>query len=327
LCKNEQQAKKKHEGTNFCIYLIAYTQQSNEFSLNIEAVCSSETFVSTYKFIRRYNPADQQRHLHRRENVESHNRLGSVAYFFERPNATVISVEHPAASQAVDACWTPAASQAVDACWTPRRKSSGWRVLNTPPQVKRLTRVEHPAASQAVDACWHPAASQAVDACWTPRRKSSGWRVLNTPPQVKRLTRVEHPAASQAVDAFLNKRVPCSVSQQLRWTKRQWLRQTLSNTAPCSFTPYTRVCDNAIRQHGGSQACRNWPTFHRCLLPPSSGRPDDGVIIKLYPRTRMMHSTFSKSTAEFTCHQSICIHLDDWTVNWEKSYPRILHKV
>jgi hypothetical protein len=38
----------------------------------MEAVCSSETLVSTYKFTWHYNPKDQNRHLHRRDNLKSH---------------------------------------------------------------------------------------------------------------------------------------------------------------------------------------------------------------------------------------------------------------
>jgi hypothetical protein len=42
--------------------------------LKMETVCSSETLVSTYKSTcpRRYNPEDKHRHLHRRENHDSH---------------------------------------------------------------------------------------------------------------------------------------------------------------------------------------------------------------------------------------------------------------
>jgi hypothetical protein len=38
----------------------------------MEAVCSSETLISAYKYTRRYNPEDQHRHLRGRENLESH---------------------------------------------------------------------------------------------------------------------------------------------------------------------------------------------------------------------------------------------------------------
>jgi hypothetical protein len=38
----------------------------------MEAVCSSKTFVPTYKSTRRYNPGDQHRHRHSRENFRSH---------------------------------------------------------------------------------------------------------------------------------------------------------------------------------------------------------------------------------------------------------------
>jgi hypothetical protein len=41
-------------------------------ALKMEAVFSSETLVSTYKSKRRYNPEDQQQHLHRSENLKSH---------------------------------------------------------------------------------------------------------------------------------------------------------------------------------------------------------------------------------------------------------------
>jgi hypothetical protein len=47
------------------------------------AVCSSETLVSTFKFIRRYNPKDQYRHLHRRENLKSH--INILFYFALHP--------------------------------------------------------------------------------------------------------------------------------------------------------------------------------------------------------------------------------------------------
>jgi hypothetical protein len=36
----------------------------------MEAVCFSETFVSTYKSTRRYNPEQQHRQLHRREKLK-----------------------------------------------------------------------------------------------------------------------------------------------------------------------------------------------------------------------------------------------------------------
>jgi hypothetical protein len=39
--------------------------------MNMEAVCFSATLVSTDKSTRRYNPEDQHRHLHRRENLKS----------------------------------------------------------------------------------------------------------------------------------------------------------------------------------------------------------------------------------------------------------------
>jgi hypothetical protein len=39
--------------------------------LKMEAVCSSETLVSTFKSTWHYNPEDQHRHLHRRENLRS----------------------------------------------------------------------------------------------------------------------------------------------------------------------------------------------------------------------------------------------------------------
>jgi hypothetical protein len=38
----------------------------------METVCFSETLVSTYKFTPCYNPQDQHRHFHRRENLKSH---------------------------------------------------------------------------------------------------------------------------------------------------------------------------------------------------------------------------------------------------------------
>jgi hypothetical protein len=37
----------------------------------MEAVFSSETFLLTYKAIRRLNPEDQHRHLHRHDNLKS----------------------------------------------------------------------------------------------------------------------------------------------------------------------------------------------------------------------------------------------------------------
>jgi hypothetical protein len=40
--------------------------------LNMEAVCSSETLVSTYQSTRRHNQKEQHGHLHRRENIKSH---------------------------------------------------------------------------------------------------------------------------------------------------------------------------------------------------------------------------------------------------------------
>jgi hypothetical protein len=46
-------------------------------ALKMEAVCSSETLLSTYKSTRRYNPKDQHRHLHRRENLKSNTPLKS----------------------------------------------------------------------------------------------------------------------------------------------------------------------------------------------------------------------------------------------------------
>jgi hypothetical protein len=39
--------------------------------LKMEAVYSSETLVSTYNSVRRYNPEDRHRHLHHRENLKS----------------------------------------------------------------------------------------------------------------------------------------------------------------------------------------------------------------------------------------------------------------
>jgi hypothetical protein len=38
----------------------------------METVCFSETLLSTCKSTRRYNPEDQHRILHRRENLNSH---------------------------------------------------------------------------------------------------------------------------------------------------------------------------------------------------------------------------------------------------------------
>jgi hypothetical protein len=39
-------------------------------ALKMEAVCSSETFVSTYKSTWHYKPEDQHRHLHHHKNLE-----------------------------------------------------------------------------------------------------------------------------------------------------------------------------------------------------------------------------------------------------------------
>jgi hypothetical protein len=36
----------------------------------METTCFSESLVSTYKSTRRYNPEDQQQHLHRLENLK-----------------------------------------------------------------------------------------------------------------------------------------------------------------------------------------------------------------------------------------------------------------
>jgi hypothetical protein len=49
--------------------------------LKMEAVCSSETLVSTYKPIRRFNPYDQQRHIHRLENLKSHIAMQTVLIY------------------------------------------------------------------------------------------------------------------------------------------------------------------------------------------------------------------------------------------------------
>jgi hypothetical protein len=48
-------------------------------ALKIEAICSSETLVSTYKSIWHFYPEDQHRHLHRRESLKS----DKGKYFFD----------------------------------------------------------------------------------------------------------------------------------------------------------------------------------------------------------------------------------------------------
>jgi hypothetical protein len=48
----------------------------------MEAVCSSETLASTYKLTRRYNPEDQRRHLHGRENLRSQKVIRSTHHTF-----------------------------------------------------------------------------------------------------------------------------------------------------------------------------------------------------------------------------------------------------
>jgi hypothetical protein len=56
-----------------CKYLEAFRQ--HEYianTLKMEILYSSETFVITYKSTQRWNPKDQHRHLHRRENLISH---------------------------------------------------------------------------------------------------------------------------------------------------------------------------------------------------------------------------------------------------------------
>jgi hypothetical protein len=40
--------------------------------LKKEAVCFTETLISTHKSTRRYNSEDQHQHLYRRENLKSH---------------------------------------------------------------------------------------------------------------------------------------------------------------------------------------------------------------------------------------------------------------
>jgi hypothetical protein len=47
--------------------------------LKMEEECFSETLASTDKSTRRYNPEDQHRHLHRRENLRSH-MIGQVSF-------------------------------------------------------------------------------------------------------------------------------------------------------------------------------------------------------------------------------------------------------
>jgi hypothetical protein len=55
----------------YSTYKVELVKTSRHWSaaLDMEAVCSSETLVSTYKSTRRYNP---HRHLHRRENLKTH---------------------------------------------------------------------------------------------------------------------------------------------------------------------------------------------------------------------------------------------------------------
>jgi hypothetical protein len=48
-------------------------------ALKMEAVCSSETLVSTYESTRCCNTEDQHRHRHRRENFQSHITFVSLA--------------------------------------------------------------------------------------------------------------------------------------------------------------------------------------------------------------------------------------------------------
>jgi hypothetical protein len=48
-------------GGTYCLHLRGY----------IETVCYYKTLVSNYKSTRHYNPKDQHRHLHRRENLTS----------------------------------------------------------------------------------------------------------------------------------------------------------------------------------------------------------------------------------------------------------------
>jgi hypothetical protein len=38
--------------------------------LKMEAICSSETLITTYKLTRRHHPEDHNRHVHRRENLK-----------------------------------------------------------------------------------------------------------------------------------------------------------------------------------------------------------------------------------------------------------------
>jgi hypothetical protein len=55
--------------------LVCTYQRFEEHTASIswaEAVCSSETLVSTYKSTRRYSPEDQHRHLHFHQNLKSH---------------------------------------------------------------------------------------------------------------------------------------------------------------------------------------------------------------------------------------------------------------
>jgi hypothetical protein len=53
-------------------------------AMKTETICYFETIISTYKSTRRYNAEEQQRHLHRRENLKSNigYRFRTVAMLF-----------------------------------------------------------------------------------------------------------------------------------------------------------------------------------------------------------------------------------------------------
>jgi hypothetical protein len=51
-----------------------FVRETSWKSEKTEAVCSSELFVSTYKYTRRFNPEDKHRRLYRHENLKSHNK-------------------------------------------------------------------------------------------------------------------------------------------------------------------------------------------------------------------------------------------------------------
>jgi hypothetical protein len=58
---------------------LASTYKSTQ-RLKLEAAGSSETLVSTYKFTRRYNPEEQHRLLHSRENLKFQTKLSPQVF-------------------------------------------------------------------------------------------------------------------------------------------------------------------------------------------------------------------------------------------------------